>query len=216
MIEFNPILIIIFFETIFILALLVLVVPFLRHKKNTVTQSAALTLIKKLEKNKGDRADKLEQLTNDLADIEPGQLSEFLEEIKASEKNFYQHLLRMFFSRDPELLKKIDKKVQGLSEPYHQLLCHSASAASNSEVLNEELQLALQEISRLKNENQDFSKQLEIATNTMDEITAEYTQIFSGKRTELELTNSSKKMLELFRASGQRIKKAQQPSQVGG
>lgn len=212
MIEFNSILIIIFFETIFILVLLVLVIPFLRHKKNTVTQNAALTLIKKLEKNKGDRADRLEQLTNNLADIEPGQLSEFLEEIKVSEKNFYQHLLRMFFSRDPELLKKIDKKVQGLSEPYHQLLSHSASVASNNDALTDELQRAQQEINRLKHENRAISEQLGTAMDTLDEITVEYTQIFSGKRTELELTNSSKKMLELFQASGQRIKKSRQLS----
>lgn len=215
MMEFNPILIIIFFETLFILGLLVLVVPIVRYKRNSKTQSAALALIKKVEKNKSGRTDQLEKLMTDSMDLEPEQLNEFLEEIKGNENFFYQHLLRMFFNRDAELLKKIDKKVQNLSEPYYKLLSHSASAAANKEVLDKELQHAQQEISRLQNENHIFSEQLEIATNTLDEVTVEYTQIFSGKRTELELTNSSKKMLELFRASGQRIKKPLQSIQVG-
>lgn len=215
MMEFNPILIIIFFETLFILGLLVLVVPIVRYKRNSKTQSAALALIKKVEKNKSGRTDQLEKLMTDSMDLEPEQLNEFLEEIKGNERSFYQHLLRMFFNRDAELLKKIDKKVQNLSEPYYKLLSHSASAVANKEVLDKELQHAQQEISRLQNENHIFSEQLEIATNTLDEVTVEYTQIFSGKRTELELTNSSKKMLELFRASGQRIKKPLQSIQVG-
>ncbi len=210
MIELNPVIGIFFFEAMLILTLLALMVLIIRHKKNSATQTAALTLIKKLEKSKAGRADQLEQLTNELANIEPGQLNEFLEEVKVNEKNFYQHVLRMFFSRDTELLKKIDKKVQGLSEPYYQLLSHSASAASNNEALDEQLQSAKQEISRLKKETQAFSEQLVIAMNTMDEISSEYTRIFSGQRTELELENSSKKMMELFRASGQLINQTHQ------
>lgn len=210
MIELNPVMAIFFFEAMLILTLLALMFLILRHKKNSETQSAALTLIKQLEKSKAGRADQLEQLTNQLANIEPGQLNDFLEEIKVNEKNFYQHVLRMFFSRDTELLKKIDKKVQSLSEPYYQLLSHSASAASNNEALDEELQSANQEISRLKKETQAFSEQLVIAMNTMDEISSEYTRIFSGQRTELELENSSKKMMALFRASGQLINQTHQ------
>ncbi len=214
MIEFNPSLSIIFFEALFILALLVLVIPVLRYKNNSKTQNAALALIKRLEKNKSDRTDQLEQLINDSTDLEPAQLKEFLEEIEGSEKYFYQYLLRMFFNRDAELLKKIDKKVLNLSDPYCKLLSHAASAASNNDALTDELQRAQQEIIRLNHENLAISEQLGTAMNTLDEITDEYTQIFSGKRTALELTNSSKKMMELFRTSGQSIKKSQQQSQV--
>lgn len=213
--EINPTLIIIFFEALFILALLVLAIPILRYKNNSKTQSAALTLIKRLEKNKSGRTDQLEKIINDSTDIEPEQLNEFLEEIEGSEKIFYQHLLRMFFNRDTELLKKIDKKVQNLSDPYCKLLSHTTSIASNNEALTDELQRAQQEIKQLKQENMAISDQLGTAMETMDEITVEYTQIFGGKRTALELENSSKKMLELFRQSGKRILKTQQPHQLG-
>jgi vacuolar-type H+-ATPase subunit I/STV1 len=215
MIDLNPVLGIFYIEALLIPILFALIVPILRHKKNNATQNSALTLIKKLKKNGGSRGDQLEQLTNNLTGIEPGQLNEFLEEIKVNEKNFYQYLLRMFFSKDAELLKKIDKKVQSLSEPYCKLLSHSASASSNNEVLNEELQHAQKEISRLKKENQAFSQQQEIALNTMDEISSEYAQLFTSQRTELELTNSSKKILELFRTSGQRINQIHKQDQVG-
>ena len=214
MIDLNPVLGIFYIEALLIPILFALIVPILRHKKNSATQNSALTLIKKLKKNGGSRGDQLEQLTNNLTGIEPGQLNEFLEEIKVNEKNFYQYLLRMFFSKDAELLKKIDKKVQSLSEPYCKLLSESSSATLNNEALGEELQRAQQEISRLKKENQAFSQQQEIALNTMDEISSEYAHLFSSQRTELELTNSSKKILALFRASGQRINQIHKQDRV--
>ncbi len=214
MIDLNPVLGIFYIEALLIPILFALIVPILRHKKNSATQNSALALIKKLKKNGGSRGDQLEQLTNNLTGIEPGQLNEFLEEIKVNEKNFYQYLLRMFFSKDAELLKKIDKKVQSLSEPYCKLISQSSSVALNNEALGEELQRAQQEISRLKKENQAFSQQQEIALNTMDEISSEYAQLFTSQRTELELTNSSKKILELFRISGQRINQIHKQDQV--
>jgi len=214
MIDLNPVLGIFYIEALLIPVLLVLIVPILLHKKNSATQSTALALIKKLKKRESGRGDQLEQLTNDLANIEQGQLNEFLEEIKVNEKSFYQYVLRMFFSKDTELLKKIDKKVQSLSEPYCKLLSQSGSAALNNEALGKELQRAQQEISRLKKENQAFSQQQEIALNTMDEISSEYAQLFTSQRTELELTNSSKKILELFRTSGQRINQIHKQDQV--
>jgi hypothetical protein len=213
MIEINPLFVILFFEAILILILLALIVPILRNKTNNATQSAALTLVKKLEKNEGSRVERLEQLLAHFGDTNPVLLSEFLEEIKAKEKNFYQHVLRMFFSKDPSLLKKMDKQVESLSEPYFQLLS-SSSVVSNNADMDEELQLSNQEVSRLKNENQAFSEQLEIIMNTIDEISSEYTRIFAGTRTEMELKNSSKKMIELFRTSGQSARTPELPAQM--
>nr|WP_305909126.1 hypothetical protein [Methylomarinum sp. Ch1-1]MDP4522014.1 hypothetical protein [Methylomarinum sp. Ch1-1] len=41
---------------------------------------------------------------------------------------------------------------------------------------------------------------------TMDEISAEYTRVFSGKQSELELENSSKKMLRIFQEAENTIR----------
>ena len=80
MIEINPLFVILFFEAILILILLALIVPILRNKTNNATQSAALTLVKKLEKNEGSRVERLEQLLAHFGDTNPVLLSEFLEE----------------------------------------------------------------------------------------------------------------------------------------
>jgi septal ring factor EnvC (AmiA/AmiB activator) len=92
--------------------------------------------------------------------------------------------------------------VQNISEPYCKLLGNIAPAVDD-----DALKKAQQEISHLKKQLQKQSQQMETAMRTMNELSVEYTQIFAGRRTELELQNSSKKMLALFHESLQQVKK---------
>jgi len=59
----------------------------------------------------------------------------------------------------------------------------------------------------LTEDNNRLAEQLTVAMSTMDEISDEYTRVFSGTQTELELENSSKKMFSIFQKAGQKISK---------
>ncbi len=205
MIELSPVAVIILLESLLILILLALIMAVLSHRNKTATQNAAQTLVKKLRKTKDSRSDQLNKILTDATQIQEHQRNDFLDEVSEHEKIFYQYILRMFFNRDTELLKKIDKQVQNISEPYHKLISNIAPVIDN-----DALKKAQQEINRLKTELERQSQQMETAMRTMNELSVEYTQIFSGKRTELELQNSSKKMLALFHESMQQIKKTSQ------
>ncbi len=202
MIELSPVVVIILLESLLILILLVLIVPFLSHRKKAATQNAAQSLVKKLKKNKTNRNEQLDKILTESTNLQDEQRNDFLEEIAGTEKTFYQYLLRMFFNRDTELLKKIDKQVQSISEPYCKILSNIAPVVDD-----DASKQAQKEIDLLKKELQKQSQQMDTAMRTMNELSVEYTQIFAGRRTELELQNSSKKMLGLFYESMQQIKK---------
>lgn len=204
MIELDPAVVIILSEALLILILLALIIPFMARKKNSVAHDAAQTLIKKLEKNQGDRTGQLEHMMQNFTCLQSDQTESLLEEITGKEKQFYQYILRMFFNRDTELLKKIDKLIQNYSEPYCKLLRFSATQSDN----DDSLQHAQQEISRLKKENQRLSTQMDIVKHMMTEVSVEYAQIFGGSRTELELNNSSKKIMALLNSDLQKLKQA--------
>ena len=202
MIELSPVVVIILFESLVILILLIFIIPLVSRNKKNAAQNAAEILVKKLKKNKNSRSDQLEKILTDATSLQDEQRNQLMEEVADNEKTFYQYVLRMFFNRDTELLKKIDKQVQNISEPYCKLLGNIAPAVDD-----DALKKAQQEISHLKKQLQKQSQQMETAMRTMNELSVEYTQIFSGRRTELELQNSSKKMLALFHESMQQIKK---------
>ncbi len=202
MIELSPVIVIILLESLLILILLALIIPFQSIRKNNATQNAAQILVKKLKKNKTSKGDQLNKILTDATHLQEQQRNDFLEAVAIHEKNFYQYVLRMFFNRDTELLKKIDQQVQNISEPYHKLISNIAPVI-DEDAINK----AQQEINRLKTELDRQSQQMETAMRTMNELSVEYTQIFAGRRTELELQNSSKKMLALFHESMQQIKK---------
>jgi len=202
MIELSPVVVIILFESLVILILLIFIIPLVSRNKKNAAQNAAEILVKKLKKNKNSRSDQLEKILTDATSLQDEQRNQLMEEVADNEKTFYQYVLRMFFNRDTELLKKIDKQVQNISEPYCKLLGNIAPAVDD-----DALKKAQQEISHLKKQLQKQSQQMETAMRTMNELSVEYTQIFAGRRTELELQNSSKKMLALFHESLQQVKK---------
>jgi predicted transcriptional regulator len=97
------------------------------------------------------------------------------------------------------LLGEIDKNIGRLSEPYCQILgemaTHHTVAAESSD-------------DDLKKINEQLVRQLDVALQTIDEITAEYTRAFSGNQTALELENSSKKMQQIFQSAERNIRQA--------
>jgi hypothetical protein len=89
------------------------------------------------------------------------------------------------------LLNQIDKRISNLSLPYCDLLTNLHTSTTLPQVSSNPKQ-------GLERINQQLVQQLDTAMQTIDEITAEYTRVFSGNQTALELENSRKKMLQIF------------------
>lgn len=202
MIELNSIFVVLMAEALAGLIFLLLGF-FLFSKKQTLgEQTAANTLIDKLEDTEKVKTKQLEDMITENCNIEPDVVKGLLNEISSSERVLYQQMIKMFLNRDVELLNEMDLYIDNISEPYCKIIRHSSSNVAESGTL----EVAEDKIERLNQEIARLGKQLTISLDTMDDISAEYTRVFSGTQTELELENSSKKMIGIFRDAEQQVK----------
>jgi hypothetical protein len=202
MIDLNSIVVILMAEALAALFLIILVFFLLSRKKSSGEQVAAHQLIDKLEGTKNFKTKKLGKMISDHCAIEQDELKELLREISHSERILYQNIIQVFLNKDTSLLKKIDQQIDGLSEPY----CKILTRYSGNTAGVEKREVVENKISEQTQENMRLSEQLSAAMSTMDEISSEYTRVFSGTQTELELENSSKKMFTIFHEAEQRIR----------
>lgn len=204
MIELNSIMVVFMAEAVLALFLLIFALLLFSRKKAMGAQEASGKVIDKLQDTESIKAEKLRTLISAHCNIDANLLNELLAEVKTSERHLYQQIIRMFLNRDSKVLEEIDQQIDKISESYCKILTHSSGGVADADEANR------QELKndQLVSENERLGEQLTIAMNTMDEISAEYTRVFSGTQTELELENSSKKMFAIFQQAGQKIKTA--------
>ena len=206
MIELNSVWGVLLIEGFMALALLVIVFLLLSKKKKAAEHTAAYDLIDKLEESKNVNAKKLRAMILEHCAVEQDVLTELLGKINQNEQQLYKQILRIFLNRDMSLLDDLDQHIAGLSEPYFKMLEFTSSKEAVSLEKQEKQSEDKAEVERLMRINKKLGEQLSEAMATTDEVLEEYTRVFSGTQTELELENSSKKMLEIFRYAEQRVK----------
>jgi len=195
MVELDSVMFVVMLEALLALSIVISLILFLARKKKQKEQLASNELIDKLQDTEKIKVKQMNELISTHCELEPGRVNELLEEVQTSERNLYKQIIKIFLNRDIKLLGNIDQHIESLAEPYCKLLSHSSGGGSEVE----------EQIQKLTSDNERLSEQLTIAMNTMDEISAEYTRVFSGTQTELELENSSKKMFEIFHQAGKQI-----------
>ncbi len=202
MIELNSVFVVLMTEAFAGLILLTVGFLLFSRKKDLGEQTAAHKLIDKLEDNEYTKTKKLEDMITENCNIAPDEVKELLNEISSSERILYQQIIQMFLNRDVEMLNDMDQYIDGISEPYCKIIRYSSGNTEESNAL----EVAEDKIESLMQQAERLGEQLTVSMKTMDEISAEYTRVFSGTQTELELENSSKKMFSIFQDAEQRIK----------
>lgn len=130
-----------------------------------------------------------------------------LQEVSEAERALLQRIVQLFLQRDPALLNEIDQLIANLSDPYCKLLQGAGSASGAGHAGSSGGgEVKSNKVAGLEHINQQLVRQLDTAMHTIDEITSEYTRVFSGNQTALELENSCKKMLQVFQDAEHTIK----------
>jgi flagellar basal body-associated protein FliL len=168
-----------------------------RNKRNNEIQ-AIDDYITQLNENTSSKNQPLDRLLSDKCGLDRPTVNRALQEITDSEKALLQIIIKLFLQREIGLLTEIDEKISNLSEPYCQLLIKMSHGSSNSST-------SISNDQGLEFINQQLVRQLNTAMQTIDDITAEYTRVFSGNQTGLELENSRKKMMQIFQDTEHKI-----------
>lgn len=171
-----------------------------RNKRNKET-AAINSFLNQLEDHALLKNQPLDRLLRETCGFDPRIVRESLQDVSASERELMQKVIQLFLQREMLLLNEIDRCIGKLSEPYCQLL---SKLANEAKPVNDD------NTQKLEQMNRQLTEQLDTAMQTIDEITNEYTRVFNGHQTELELENSSKKMLQIYQDSIHHLKQSQQ------
>lgn len=194
MTPFDPVVVILAMEALAVFTLLGVVLFFVARNRRGREIAEIDRFISELEEQTFVKNRWLEQFLGENCSMSPADIESLLQEVNASERALFQDVIRLFLKRELALLNEIEQRIGELTEPYQNLLANhgggSAAAANGAQPPSQ--QAGLERI------NQQLVRQLDTAMKTIDEMSAEYTRVFSGNQTALELENSSKKMLQIF------------------
>lgn len=175
-------------EALAVLTLLGVALFFMSRKKRGKEMAEIDHFITELEEQALAKDRWLEQFLGENCGLAPAEIEPLLQEVNASERALFEGVIRLFLKRELVLLSEIEQRIGQLSEPYRNLLATRGTAAPAPS----------SHVAGLERINQQLVRQLDNAMKTIDEMSAEYTRVFSGNQTALELENSSRKMLQIF------------------
>lgn len=153
------------------------------------------------------------QLFGTVAGLSDGARRDSVSAVAFKENELYRHVIRAFLDRDASKLAELDHYVQGVSEPYCQLVAdligHFQQQAQmpKSEVVVWEQKLAEVKgaVADAEARAERINHQLTLALNTLDEVSSEYTKMFGDSQAAEELHASRKRMLEAFGRTERRL-----------
>ncbi len=194
---FDPVVVLLAVEVLVVVTLLGGVLFFMSKKKQGKELAEIDNFIKDMEEQATVKNRWLEQFMSENCGLPSDEIESLLLEVNTSERSLFQSVIRLLLKREMALLTEIEQRVGQISEPYQNLLSsHGVGGAASTAPASESQQT--NQIAGLERINQQLVKQLDNAMTTIDEMSAEYTRVFSGNQTALELENSSKKMLQIF------------------
>lgn len=186
--------------TEFALAFSVIIVAFMisiirQQKKNKFLVRGLITNIKQTET---DRKSKLTNLLNEaygIADAEAGKTTEAL---ILNEKTLYNNVIKSFLGQDRELITKLDKDVEALTNSYHDLVLgvefskqgveanekEGSETSRSIKVIKQQNEELKQENEALQKKNEKLQTELNGAMERMEGMLKEYASMYAGGQKE--------------------------------
>jgi len=177
------------------------------RRTNRREQASAGALVEKVNAEMDARLDHLGgRLFNSLANLSEDARRQSVLAVAVKENELYRHVIRAFLDRDASKLAQLDVYVQGVSEPYLQLIADliehlQAQARLPEEAVREwEGRLAAAEAAgtEARSKAERINRQLALALNILDEVSSEYAKMFNETTSAEELQNSRSRMLAAF------------------
>lgn len=191
MIQLDSVVVVLMAEALVVLVLLMAVLFFLSRNRRGREMAEVDRFIDQMDEQSLVKQHRLEQFLGEDCGLPVETVESVLAAVLKAERALFQQIFRLFLQRDLATLADIERKIDELAEPYQNLLVDHPEPTSGAVGQVDKL-AAMERI------NQQLVRQLDTAMKTIDEISAEYTRVFSGNQTALELENSSKKMLQVF------------------
>ncbi len=210
-IAIDPLLLAFVVEALILALAILAALLWLWHRRRHREHDAARRLVDRLGRTLPGQTEELGTVLEEIAALaDDERRAEFIEAVLSREKALYRHILQLFLEQDGRLLSRLEQQVRALIEPYRELLRDLPGGGGDTEPApqtDEELRLARERIQRLASENEELARQLQIAMETIESLSSEYTRMFAPDRTGAELEQSRRRILETLQASQRRLQR---------
>ena len=160
----------------------VIAVRALRRRRRD--QDAVKTLVISIKANQPARVEKLAGMLKDSNHLSEDDALNRANELIKKQNKFYQDAIDLYFTRNNEVLSKLDSRLEGLLDQYQELL--KVSVTDNSSVnpeameqLSNDIASLSKELEELRAENTTLSTQLKAAERELDQLGREYVSAFN-------------------------------------
>ena len=172
-------------------------ISFVLGKQKKKQREAVTSITKAFQKNCSKRTDNIVADTA-FSSIDEQLLDEFLQEIDQKEALLYQQITKVFLQKDISDFKSCDKRVEEVSSSYWKLLRQLVLNSNGGVNSNDELVEIKAELDVAMSEQERLGEQLNEVLSTLDEVSNEYTHLFSSSKDQDELNTSKGRMMEYF------------------
>jgi hypothetical protein len=160
----------------------VIAVRALRRRRRD--QDAVKTLVISIKANQPARVEKLAGMLKDSNHLSEDDALNRANELIKKQNKFYQDAIDLYFTRNNEVLSKLDSRLEGLLDQYQGLL--KVSITDNTSVnpeameqFSKDIASLSKELEELRAENTTLSTQLKAAERELDQLGREYVSAFN-------------------------------------
>ena len=189
-------------EALLVVMTLALISGWLWHRRRSNEQSEIQQFIDRLDDATPSGNKALSDWLNRCG-LDQARIDALLAEVNTSERALYQRIVELLLKRDMTVLQALEQSISQLPEPYLRAI---ENLSQEHKPGTSSSMTSVGPLAALEHVNEQLRHQLDTALQTIDDITAEYTRVFAGQQTALELENSRKHMLKIFQQTEQQLR----------
>jgi len=192
-------------EALVVVLIICGVVAFLNVKRKQKDRAGVNSLIQSIGLTSDQHALQLEDQFAGAEDADPEAVKELIKSAKANEKALYQHIVSLYLKRDANMLSQLGSKVNGVTDTYLSLMDLLSAPSTTPTVDPEELAALKMELDQAITEKRRLSKELRTVTNTLEDVSDEYAQMFGGTPAFDEIKASKARMMRMIEQTIQEL-----------
>jgi len=178
MIEVNAAFFILLIEALILTLVIFAAVMFFAIKKRRRKRAAIALLVSNIKKQSTLRLNETGSFLKDIYLLEGKELAKAVTSVDKSEKQLFQKLIDSFLTEDPALISSMDASVAAMIDSYKELKPKQPEEIDIS--ADDENGKLIKQIQELEEANKKLKEELGITKATMNNMIAEFSNMFSG------------------------------------
>ena len=171
-------------EISLVLLIVLAAIVFRRLRDRYRDRAAIETLVTRIKSNRPAQVEKLAGVLRHAGHLNDEDALSKADDLIKKQNKFYQHAIDLYFTRNHELLSRLDARLEDLLSQYQTLVTVGEGQAPTVdsavvEQLSRDIATLSQELEKLREDNAALTAQLKAAEHELDQLGREYVSAFN-------------------------------------